>query len=330
MYIRNHQINLDEDFTSFIKTNNFEMSIFTEFALPYYLLINSGFYTFEADESFILSENNKKRKVAFRIQSFYRDEQKVPLRESTFSIKPNNLSTDSYTYGVFHSIIQVVIQTFNSEKELINTKLKENGSDFTTDINQALLEYILFRYNETTTGKHAISPSVYDCSHLSLYYFYSDFSLENLSISPNLSNVTQINDSNFRSSLSREVKVTDAFYSEAKYACKTFDFKKAIIYSAITLETYINNIIDKIPNNQNFEVDYKGNYRSIFSKTKMLISTRHLTTNIKLTELTENIKNITDTRNDIMHGKLKNFDLLKNKALKSIESLDKVLTNLYE
>ncbi|WP_188618836.1 hypothetical protein, partial [Paraliobacillus quinghaiensis] len=149
-------VGLDNDFTNYIENNNFEMTIFTEFALPYYLLINSGFFTFEADENFIISESNKKRKVAFRIQSFYRDEQKVPLRESTFKIKPNKLSTESYTYGVFNSIIQVAIQSFNSEKELINTKLQEKESDFTTDINQAFLEYILFRYNETTEGNHVI------------------------------------------------------------------------------------------------------------------------------------------------------------------------------
>ncbi|EKN70400.1 hypothetical protein P9E76_00425 [Schinkia azotoformans] len=323
-------IGLDKDFTSFIEDNNFEMTIFTEFALPYYLLINSGFYTFEADENFILSENNKKRKVAFRIQSFFRDDQKVPLRESTFKIKPNNLNTDSYTYGVFHSIIQVVIQSFNSEKELINTTLKEKGSDFTTDINQAFLEYILFRYNETTDGRHAISPSVYDCSHLSFYYIYSNFLLANAIITTNLSNITQINDSNFRSSLNREVNVAEAFYGEAKYACKTYDFKKAIIYSAITLETYISNIIDKIPNNEKYGKDPNGNFRSIFSKTKMLIRAGHLTSKIEIKDLIDNMKNITEIRNDIMHGKLKNFELLKNKAIGSIESLDKVLTNLYE
>ncbi|GGM42893.1 hypothetical protein GCM10011351_31020 [Paraliobacillus quinghaiensis] len=149
-------------------------------------------------------------------------------------------------------------------------------------------------------------------------------------ITTNLNNINQINDSNFRSSLNREVNVTNAFYGEAKYACKTYDYKKAIIYSAITVETYINNIIDKIPNSEEFEMNSNGKYRSIFSKTKMLIRARYLTSKIEIIDLTNNMKNITDTRNDIMHGKLKSFELLKIKAVKSIESLDRILTNLFE
>ncbi len=186
------------------------------------------------------------------------------------------------------------------------------------------------KWLKSNLSNTVISPSVYDCSHLSFYYIYSNFLLANAMITTNLNNINQINDSNFRSSLNREVNVTNAFYGEAKYACKTYDYKKAIIYSAITVETYINNIIDKIPNSEEFEMNSNGKYRSIFSKTKMLIRARYLTSKIEIIDLTNNMKNITDTRNDIMHGKLKSFELLKIKAVKSIESLDRILTNLFE
>ncbi|TFB21137.1 hypothetical protein E3U55_09980 [Filobacillus milosensis] len=321
-------INLDKNFRLFLENNDIDMAIYMDFSLPYYLIINSGFFEFLTSEDFILPSTKRKRRVTFKLSSYAHHNQEVPLREATLSITPNDLSHNSFRYTVINTYISILVETFNDEKEMIKDLFENKPHSLVDEIMQPCLEYILFKYNEYTHGKHAISPSVYDCSHLMYCFLYSNQLVENFVLTPNTSNLGQIKSDEFINAIKEEVKVWKAFYSESKYSCKTYDFKKAIIYSSVSLESYINYIIlSNDLNPSQYEKNAEGNFLTVYAKVSKLVNKGFIQTNYNYKTRNRKINNILDARNDIMHGKLRNFDNLKNKAVKSVRSLEELLND---
>jgi hypothetical protein len=324
--ISNQEPVLPQNYKEYMQRNNFEMALFMEFSLPYYLLINSGFYEFMAHEGFVLSQYNKTRKIAFKLESYAHRNQEVPLRESTSSVHVINFNTQKYRYEVFNSTIGILIQSFNSEAEELTQLIRERGRDLSIEIMQSCLEYIIFKYNESTNGLHAIVPSVYDCGHLALYYIHSNCLLKTLNISPNMNTISQISDTSFKESLKNKIIVWKAFCNESKYAFRTYDFKRAIIYSAIALETFVSSLTHSyITDPEKYEQDDNGNYFSIFKRINLLIRDSFLVSSISNREIMKNVENITKPRNIMMHGHTDNLQNLKETARISIESLNSLL-----
>ncbi|RAV22238.1 hypothetical protein [Paenibacillus contaminans] len=315
-------IHVSPEIKKFITENKFEMAMLMEFSLPYYLILNSGFYSFDAPSDFVLPEINKKRKVAFELTSYCHREQEVPLRESTFTVHPRSLSTVDYRYDVFNTSICIVLESFLDEKEYIAEQLKERSAHYIIDIMQPCLEFILYKYNESAGGLHTISPSVFDCSHLSYYTFYSNFLLDQFRITPNVNTITQLgSDSDFRLALQHDVSVWKAFFNESKYAYRTYDFRKSIIYSAIALESYISNIIAGTLNPEAYQRN-GGNHLSIYKKVKFLIRDGYIKSTLSENQIDVLLKKITDPRNDMMHGKVTNFKNLNKQAKDSVDALE--------
>ncbi len=315
-------------FEKYAQNNPFEMGIFLEFTLPYYLIINSGFYEFNVDEKFFNPYLNKSRKIAFELESHLRENQSISLREATFQYAPNDLSIWNYKYNVFHSGLRILIETYYDEKEAILKELSKDSKKITIDLIQSCLEYILFRYNESTNGIHAISPSVYDCSHLSFNLVYSNFIVEQIILNGNLTTIGQISDDDFKDTLKSKAVVWKEFINESKYAYKTYDYKKSIIYTAVSFESFISNFI--YGNTQNpgvYETSSKGYFISIGAKVDKLMDDNILRSNLSKLEISTCLNDITYPRNDMMHGKIFELTNLRDKAKRSLDAFERLQNN---
>ncbi|WP_312095492.1 hypothetical protein [Aminipila sp.] len=307
-------------FEDYAKNNPFEMGIFLEFTLPYYLTLNRGFYTFSVKENFFAPYLIKERKITFELDSRCRDSQSVPLREATFQFEPNDLNIWNYKYTVFNSGLRILIETFNDERDSIIQQIKNNGKEVMIALMQSCLEFILFKYNETSDGIHAISPSVYDCSHLSFNFVYSNFIIEYMTITGNLNTIQQVNDDSFREALNSDIIVWKAFLNESKYAFKTFDYKKSIIYTAIAFESFITSLIySKTPDPNSYEKE-GPNFLTIRTKVHKLMDNNYLKSKLDKSDIDYLINDIAYPRNDMVHGKVFELSNLRQKAEKSIEA----------
>jgi hypothetical protein len=326
---------MDERFIKYMVENNFERAIYTEFSFPYYIKYNSGFYSFETSIDIVSSGKKIKRKVVFLLESYVYNDQKAPLRESTFEVKTNMFSLKDNRYKVASTNIHILIQSFEYEREYINGRLnsikgtehKDNENDILFNTLQSCLELILHKYNETTKGVHTINPSVYDCSYMPFYYITSSAIIENALIYPNIGGFGQLDDTDFSLSLNKDIIIWRSFYNESIYSFRVYDFKKSIIYSAVALESYIQHVIDSnnIVEPSQYELSERGNFLPLYVKISRLIKDGYIQTSLPRQQLKIEIDNITHPRNKMMHGKLSDFFELKDESKLSINSLRCVL-----
>ena len=315
-------------FEEYAKSNPFEMGIFLEFTLPYYITLNSGFYKFSAKENFFAPHLIRERRVAFELESRCHYSQSVPLREATFTFEPKDLNIWNYRYTVFNSGLRILVETFNDEKDAILKGVKNDGKNVIVDLMQSCIEFILFKYNETSDGIHAISPSVYDCSHLSFNLVYSNFIVEYMTITGNVNTIQQQNADSFRNALNSDVVVWRAFLNESKYAFKTFDYKKSIIYTAVAFESFITNIIyTKTSDPSKYDISGGTNFLNIKSKVNKLIADNYLKSKLSRSDISSLINDISYPRNDMVHGKILELSNLRDKAERSINAFITIENN---
>lgn len=319
-------IKLDSIFKSYMSDNNISRGIFFEFCLPYCLHLQ-GAFDFIADKGFFTTIPDKKRKVIFNIQTRLHNDQKTPTRESTVIVAPNDLKIDNYRYGVMVSILSIFVESFPQDDiPFDELEKKDDFSQIIEMISQSILEFILFKYNETNNGCHTITPSYYDCSHLNYYRFNNSYEILYNYLSPNVPNIGALNNQLFQESLNKKILVWKEFLNEAIYSDSCCDYKKSLIYAPMSIESLIYYILSKnnIAYNNYFRSDW-GKYPSLYNKIKLLIDSNYIYTQLNSSVIKKNLDKITRPRNDLLHGKITNLMSLKNKSNKSILALNFLL-----
>jgi len=123
--------------------------------------------------------------------------------------------------------------------------------------------------------------------------------------------------------INRDFNVWIYFLNYSVYSYRVYDYFSSIVNAAISFESCVNSLIyDNDLLNKGFMTDKKGNYLSLYKKVNKLINNKVIVSSLSLTEIENLINKILDPRNDIMHGKISDLMIMKNKATDSQKAIN--------
>lgn len=297
-------ITATKEFNEFIDKNNIEAEFCFSFDLPYELQICPKHYYFESTENMFKLLNNRKRNIVIEVKRNWNVDQATALRHSTFQLGEGG-------YGFINTSLNILVESFNDEIDDIRKIYANDKDKFIRDLMQSVMEYFIFKYDESLGGNHFISPSSYDCSRIAFFYFkqkcWSDKEeLEGMiSLNPNHRNINYVKD-DFKQNLNNRFSIWKLFFNKSKYSYEVYDYIDSIISAAISIESYFYDIIQS-----NVDLDKKSDYigeNETFKPThkiaKILYDNGYISKRISKTNMNKLIMKILKPRNDIMHGRL--------------------------
>ncbi|WP_338658806.1 hypothetical protein [Paraclostridium sordellii] len=317
-----------DSFNDYIEQNNIYGEILLNYDLPYFLNTKEACYEMELDTEFLEGFPNKSRKMLINVERKWNENQGVALRGSTFSVGDR--------YGFQSSSIQIFIQIYEEEMDLINDLFKDINNF--QEIMQKSLELFIIKYNINMNGNHFVTPSVSDCSMRCIFLYKNWLRFKediNGHISPNVGSCTHYEMDEHIYNDSLEVDIYKYFLNKARYSKRNFDYIDTIVSGAIALESFVYSTIRCFLKSEE-EVDAytfdnkKEKYYSVNQLIRKLIKDNYIINKnaISNTILAKHISNVLSPRNDLMHGKLRNLEGLNSRAKKSFESLSELFDNL--
>ncbi|MDR5659878.1 hypothetical protein RH915_10290 [Serpentinicella sp. ANB-PHB4] len=315
-----------KEMNKFRDINNIEMTFSFSFSLPYELKLPERHYYFKTRGKFFYSLPDRERNIILYVKNRVHKNQSIAIRHSTFELSSNGEDT---IYSFVSTDIIIMVESFYSEKAYVYKKFDENKDELITDLIQSTMEFFLFKYNESLGGNHFVNPSIYDCSRIACFYVDRSGRDERSVISPNgRASSCRYKEESLQENLEKDFQVWKHFYNESKYSYEVYDFMRSIIYVAISLETYITQLIQLYDlEDEGYVKDKKGNFLSLKKRINKLISSGYIKNSIDTKELQVLIDLVMEPRNDIMHGRLNDLMNLRKRAQITKEAIDKIFNN---
>jgi hypothetical protein len=302
--------------------------ISTSFSMPIYLRIQAKHYYYSITQNVFSDMNHRERRVVASVIDKWNKDQSSSIRHSTVSYHMNGDSPATFDY--LSSSMIFMVELFEDEIESVEKDFNSNRNEFAEKFMQANLEYFFYNYNIAAEGEHIVNPTIYDCTPISTFICKAAQNEPNaISSSAVIYNgvgtyMKISNNQQFENELvSSDHNVGRYFYSEAKYSNLIGDHFKCIVYSAISVESII---MDVILSNSLEEEGYlkneKGYFIGMYKKLNLLVDNDFIKVPNKI-EFVDSIQMLFDNRHEIMHGNLQgllnmkevsdqNFNILEN------------------
>ena len=302
--------------------------------LPYQLLTNID--VFDINVNMQLSENIKleNQKIIYAVTEELIEHQAIPSKGSLWGCNP--FSND---YSFFITNMDIIVEIDEKYDEIINLIFKKVRNIELTTIFQSALEIFASKYNETMSGKDIYNPIASECgANICGYYkrniLNGNYDNKNFIMIANYEDVT----SNTREpedlaeNINEPCKVWKYFYNKSIYSfskCKNMD---CVLYGAISLESYLNYLIQINGLEYKFnvkkkELEINGKTIGFFATTRFL-KKENIISNNNEENLNSVYGKISKYRNDIVHGKITTPLLGKEIALQTKDGLQKIYNEI--
>lgn len=296
--------------------------ILFECSLPYKIDLDIDIYQMnvKVDLSKKIKYIDKERKIIFIVTHKCLKNQQVPSKKTVFEYNHTN-----QLYSFFTTDINILIEYFDNDN--INEIFKDKEL---TIILQSALELFASKYNESASGMDFFTPlanetgaqrvSCFEKNNLKDDYKRTNFLM---SASYYLEMGEPYEVQNLKSILNEPYNMWKYFFNKAKYAYSRYDNLESVLSSAISLEAYIEELIQKNNLEQSFEnymIQKNKSNKSFFEVTNYLFKKGILTTKSKK-NINKLFGKINVMRNDIVHGKITTPILNRENAEKIIEEM---------
>lgn len=325
---------LNEEMTiqEMISKNPLKNFLYFEGQLPYKINIDADFYIFDicVDLNGNYDSKLEKRKILFTSSQHWVENQKMPSIKSVLSY---NFVNKCYTN--ISSKFKMCVEVYDDEINLLLDKDRSDLSSKVENLYQTILLFISSKYNLSLVGKDCINISIEDCGAGIIYLYIPEehgYKMVCGNIIPAYTVSQHYNHKmlDFKKMLVKNDIIWLYYYNMAIYSFDRREYLNTIIYSAISMEAYLNYLIQI----SLLEGEFKE-YNDTLIKQKKVPG---FFTTIKFLKQKsiidkacfETIKScygvLSELRNDIIHGNIQT--LLLNKDI-SEKGLDK-LTDIYE
>lgn len=298
---------LTKEFNKYIFENNVEAEMCLIFDIPYELKIPPKMYVFNSVKHMFNNLPYKNRRVLVDVSRKWNENQAISLRHSTYSVGGSG-------HTVVNTRLTIAIESFFDEVDEVSLKYDMDNDVFIRELMQSVMEYFLFKYNESLGGNRYIDPTSYDCSQIAFLYCKNDLrkwsnkeQVRGL-LSPNSFVSVNYEEDSIEQNLNNKFNMWKLYFNKSKYSYSVYSYTDSIIFAAISIETYFNNIVkNNTPSNKHTYYFGKGSkYNTTIKIAKLLYDDNYLNTSLSKKELVELMKKILDPRNKIMHGSLEN------------------------
>lgn len=323
---------LNEEMTiqQMISKNPLKNFLYFEGQLPYKVNINTDFYIFDisVDLNGNYDSKLKKRKILFTSSQHWVENQKMPSIKSVLSY---NFVKKCYTN--ISSKFKMCVEVYDDEIDLLLAK--DNLPSKVENLYQTILLFISSKYNLSLVGKDCINISIEDCGAGIIYLYIPEdqgYKMACGNIIPSYTVSQHFNHKmlNFKDMLVQNDIIWLYYYNMAIYSFDRREYLNTIIYSAISMESYLNYLIQT----SMLENEFKEYNNMLIQQKKVpgFFTTIKFLKKKNIIDKTcfEAIKScygvLSELRNDIIHGNIQT--LLLNKDI-SEKGLDK-LTDIYE
>lgn len=314
-----------------IKNQDFSGFLLVDGQLPYLIDIQTDLYIFEVpiDLKGEYNLHNPRRRILFTSCQKWIEGQKMAAIKSVLSY---NFMNHSYTNRI--SKYKVCIELF--EDEINNILIDNNLEKSVKMIYQTILSFLSIKYNQIKLGNDCINISIEDSGAPQIMLFKKEnnqYKLLSCVIIPSFSVNKYIKHSelNFKSFLSSGDIVWLYYFNMAIYSFDHQDYLNTVIYCAISLESYLNYLIDTNNLRDEFE-KYNNDLKSkekipgFFTTCKYLKSNKIIDNNLSKS-LKECYGGLSTQRNDIVHGNITNILLNSSISKISINKLNEIYSN---
>lgn len=297
---------MTEEMVQYAFENKIQAQLCLSFNLPYELQLPNKHFYFDVVNGMFELLPQKNRRIIISVEKKWNKNQAVALRHSTFE-----LSAKGYTFS--NSIIHIFIESFYDEIEAIQNIYNEKNDILVRDLMQSVMEYFVFKYNESMGGNHYIIPSCYDCSRIAFGYIKNN--LDDWRIKENIIAILSLNGTKNDQGYKKEViesllndnfSIWKLYFNKSKYNFLVYDYVDSIISAAISIESYFYYIIqEKVPIEEHR--DFLGENEEFVPThkiAKILWEKNYIDNKISKTKMSKLIMKILKPRNDIMHGRL--------------------------
>lgn len=314
-----------------IKNQNFVGFFLVDGQLPYLIDIPTDLYIFEVpiDLEGEYDSHNSKRKILFTSCQKWIEGQKVAAIKSVLSY---NFREHSYTNII--SKYKVCIELFEDEIDTI--LIEKNLEKSVKKIYQTILSFLSIKYNQIKLGNDCINISIEDSGAPQIMLYkreYNQYKLLNGLIIPSFSSNKNIKHSelDFNYFLSSADIVWLYYFNMAIYSFDRQDYLNTIIYCAISLESYLNYLIEK--NNlhdkydqYNDDLKIKDKIPGFFTSCKFLENNNIIDSNLNK-KLKECYGGLSTQRNAIVHGNITNILLNSSISKIGVNKLNEIYSN---
>lgn len=292
--------------------------------LPYELKYIQNSYIFKTDIELDDSIHAKSRRFLFYKNNLFVEKQKVPPTDSYFS--SFNPLESTFSYNI--SEIEVQVEIFDDEIETIKEYFNDRKITISrmSHIFQNILLVFARVYNESMAGESFLNPVV-------SYYgpFICSLYLENENENPCSSiiagsySLPTVNTQN-KLDLTKlgDTLMWRYYFNKAKYSYDKIENLDAILFSAMSLESYvvhlikINSLEDEVDKVKNSVPEHQS--ISFFQEVKIL-KDNSIITSKQARMLNKYFGKIKIYRNKIVHGDIDTTFMSRNSAKESIDSL---------
>lgn len=321
-------LNEEMDINEMLIKSNFNKLLFISGALPYKLDINTDFYEFELCVNLdgYQNEDKIKRKISFTISQHLVDDQDVPGINNVLSYNPIKKK-----YTIISSRFKLCIELTDDEYD----SLKNDDQELDKKVKmlyQTILAFLANKYAMTMNGNDIVNLCIEHCGLGRLFIFEYDANNHKIIDQKGLIVPSLTLDNNFKSEvrnfkdvLSENDIVWLYFLNNAIFYYNHCDFLNSIIYSAISLESYLNYLIKENRHIVKFE-NYNKKLKELqkipgFFTTIKYLKENDIINSTESKELKSCYGSIKEMRNSVMHGKLDKILMNKSSVEEGLRKL---------
>lgn len=314
--------------------------------LPYQNLLDMDIYkakrTFELSERLALPK--RERQVIYALSRNCIKDQAIPSKGLIFNY---NVSQEKYSF--FTTDIDILVECFEDEHNVILQLYKEESEYHDLSILiQTTLSFFAHKYNEVVGGSDFFLPFAGECGAFFSYYIVNNmineiYKLKTGLIIPSITLVDKPHHQydNLHTEIDKPFLIWKYYFNKAKYSYYVYDNLDCILSTAISLESYLNYLIDinklraKYEEHRIQQQKKSKSSKGFFFTLKFLFNEDKISLQEK--ELISTTYNkIAKFRNDIVHGNIyspiqdrKNSTIAYEAVVdlyKNIERIDKIET----
>ena len=327
-------LNQDISLKELCEKSDMNSFIYMKGQLSYVLDIQTDIYDFSLniDLDAIFSNSNRSRKIRFFTCQKWIEGQKTPSSKGAIEY---NLLTKEYTNRI--SFFQIMIEIYEDELPQLTVDNPYNKKE--RRMLQAVLSYISEKYNQAKMGNDCINMTVEECgaTPIALYTKHgNEYKNRTMVIVPVVSlaptlclkKFTKHNELDFKRLLKQKDIVWLYYYNLAIYSHIRQEYLNAIIYSSISIEAYLNDLIIKSDLQEKFNIYNEdlincNQVPGFFTTTKFLLNERIIDKALS-TKIRKCYGILKDKRNDIIHGKIQEIIINGVEAKKALEELSNI------
>lgn len=302
--------------------------------LPYQLLTNID--VFDINVNMQLSENIKleNQKIIYAITEELIEHQAIPSKGTLWGCNP--FSND---YSFFITNIDIIVEIDEKYDEIIDLIFKKVRNVELTTIFQSALEIFASKYNEAMSGKDIFNPIARECG-ANICGYYKRNKMNGKYESKNFILIANYDDAipndreveNLKDIINEPYKTWKYFYNKAIYSFFKSKNLDCVLYGAISLESYLNYLIERNNLEKKFDVfkeekEKDGKVIGFFATTKFLKNENIISNKIEA-EINSVYGKISKYRNDIVHGKIQTPLLGREIALQTQNGLQKIYNKI--